>query len=520
MNRHKLFRIAYLILLSATGFFLPLSVFLLSALTIALVSIWLLSLGFEKFRIMKVNRRGIPVFLFIYLVYLGGMITTQDIQSGLQELRIMLPVLVFPLIVGLSYPLSSRDLKIVITFFIAGVVVSSLIGTGSRLFSAENVTWDPRELSLFISHIRLSLMAVLAIFSSAYYFLNSSGKFKWDLLYLVTAIWLTIFLMMLLSLTGIIIFIAVFCISVVAAAIRTRNRIKIYSAFAIVTIVLLSIFITVARSIRSFYTPGNSYKFPLENNTLSGRAYTHDTIRNDTENGNLVWIYLNEEELGKEWNKVSRIPYDSLDMKGQDIRYTITRYLTSAGFRKDSLGISMLNNNDIVNIENGIANIIYAEGKPVKAKLYELIWQIDYYRRGGNPSGHSVTQRFEFLKTAWHIFLSAPLFGTGTGDQGTSFSLQYELERSVLDTSYRLQAHNQYLTFLVMFGVCGFLIIMGSIFYPYIRTRGFRDYLTTIFLIIILISMLGEDTLETHTGVSFFAYFYSVFIFGRNDDES
>ena len=31
--------------------------------------------------------------------------------------------------------------------------------------------------------------------------------------------------------------------------------------------------------------------------------------------------------------------------------------------------------------------------------------------------------------------------------------------------------------------------------------------------------MLGEDTLETHTGVSFFAYFYSLFVFGIVETE-
>jgi hypothetical protein len=36
-----------------------------------------------------------------------------------------------------------------------------------------------------------------------------------------------------------------------------------------------------------------------------------------------------------------------------------------------------------------------------------------------------------------------------------------------------------------------------------------------LFFFIVLFSMLGEDTLETHTGVSFFAYFYSLFVFGE-----
>jgi hypothetical protein len=45
------------------------------------------------------------------------------------------------------------------------------------------------------------------------------------------------------------------------------------------------------------------------------------------------------------------------------------------------------------------------------------------------------------------------------------------------------------------------------------------DYPAIIFFIIIVISMLWEDTLETQTGISFFAYFYSLFIFGRDEEK-
>ena len=92
---------------------------------------------------------------------------------------------------------------------------------------------------------------------------------------------------------------------------------------------------------------------------------------------------------------------------------------------------------------------------------------------------------------------------------------QYETDKSKLDTDYRFLPHNQFLSFLISFGIIGFMIICCSILIPAIRTGAIRDFLFLIFLLIILLSMLSEDTLETHTGVSFFAYFYSVFIFGK-----
>ena len=41
-----------------------------------------------------------------------------------------------------------------------------------------------------------------------------------------------------------------------------------------------------------------------------------------------------------------------------------------------------------------------------------------------------------------------------------------------------------------------------------------------VFLVISLSSMLTGDTIETQTGVSFFAFFYSLFLFGRKENDA
>lgn len=517
MERARLLRIAYLFLLSATGFFLPVSVWMLSVFIISLAAFWILTGGFFKIRKIPNHRRSIFVFILIYAVYLAGMLITEDFRSGMQELRIMLPVIVFPVIIGLSEPLQSAERKLVISSFIAGVVFSSLAGTGSFLLRDDKVYSDPREISIFISHVRLSLMTVLAIFYSVWYFRESYGKRKWNLLYLLTAAWLTLFLFILLSLTGIILFLIILCISAVILILRSGKRTGPWMAMAAVVLISAAVIFPVRQAVRSFFIAGTAYPEPLEKYTPGSRLYSHDTLRGDRENGNLVWIYLNEDELREGWNGVSTLDYDSHDRMGQDVRYTLIRYLTSKGLRKDSLGVASLDSSDITNIENGLANIIYAGGRPIRARLYEIIWQVDYYIRGGNPSGHSLTQRLEFLKTGWHIFLRSPLLGTGTGDQGIEFRYQYEADRSILDTAFRLEAHNQYLTFLISFGAAGLMIILLSIFYPFIKMKGYNDYMALVFMVIILLSMFSEDTLETHTGVSFFAYFYAVLIFGKDE---
>ena len=96
---------------------------------------------------------------------------------------------------------------------------------------------------------------------------------------------------------------------------------------------------------------------------------------------------------------------------------------------------------------------------------------------------------------------------------------QYERENSKLDPEYRFLPHNQYLNSLLTFGVFGFLIICLCTFLPVMRLKTHRNFLLNMFFLIILLSMFGEDIMETHTGVCFFTYFYTLFVFGEDKNE-
>jgi hypothetical protein len=482
---------------------------------------WLAEGGIKKLHCLPGSKRSTLIFCSFYLIYIVWLINTSDIPSGLQELKIKLPLLALPLAISLSQPLNKQEIRLVIFFFIAGVTISSLTGVILRYGSVLSGISDTRVLSLFIPHAHLAIMSVFAIFCSVWYFYSSPDIRKiFKYTYLVTAIWLTVFLFILLSVTGILLFAFTTFLTIILYAYRSNSRLKRYSLVSILLLLVAVAAIYIVNEIKSFYKESDAYPFPLVQYTANGNLYQHFPDRKDRENGNKVWIYLNEDELKKEWNLRSHLAYDSLDMKGQELRFTLIRYLTSAGLRKDSLGLSSLSSRDIVNIENGIANKLFTEGKPIRSKIYDIIWQIDYYRNDGNPSGHSITQRIEFFKTGLNIFLRAPLFGTGTGDLNKEYELQYRLDKTLLIPSYRYQAHNQYLTFLISFGITGFLLISLCIAYPVIVTKRFNDYMFLIFSMIVLLSLFGEDEFETHTGISFFAYFYSLFIFGYEEGRS
>jgi hypothetical protein len=518
MTSASLKRIFYIGSMSVTAFSMPVSLWLLSFFTILTVIIWILDDGLRKVSLLP-GKKNILIFFTIYLVYVIWMLNTSDVQSGLAELRLQLPFLVFPLVTGLSSPLNDKEIKIIISAFILGVIVASVYGVikaGGAVFSGLA---DSSSLSPFISHIRLALMVVFGISCSGWFLYTQPGLTRWTLFFLISGAWMIIYLFLLFSLTGIVVFIVILVISVYILICRSANWKLRFLYPAVILFGFIIVFLLISGEVRSFYKPGTAYPFPPAPFTASGGSYSNDMTRKDIENGNRVWIYLCENELKKEWNSRGSIRYDSLDGAGQELRYTIIRYMTSAGLKKDSAGVSKLSRADISNIEGGMTNKSFSYWSPWKKKIYEIIWQIDYYRNGGNPSRHSLTQRLEFFKTGWQIFLGAPLLGIGTGDISKAYSEQYVTNNSVLEPEFRLLCHNQFLTFLISFGIAGTLIICLVMFYPFYISGGFRKYLPSVFFIIVILSMMSEDTLETHTGITFFAYFYSLFIFGIATNE-
>jgi len=138
---------------------------------------------------------------------------------------------------------------------------------------------------------------------------------------------------------------------------------------------------------------------------------------------------------------------------------------------------------------------------------------------GRNINGHSVLMRWEYCKTAVAIIKNNFILGVGTGDLQDAFNLQYNKYNSVLELQYRLRAHNQYLTYMVAFGVVGLSWFLFFLFYPIIKTKLYKNYFYLAFFSIVLLSMITEDTLETQVGINFFVFFNTIFLLSlKNKD--
>lgn len=500
---------------------LPLSNFGMSVGQFVVAAAWFV----EGNYIAKLNRirKSKPALfvLALYALHIIGLAYTSDLGLGLKDLRIKLPLLLLPLFFfSMEFYPSPKQFRFILYLFIAAVVAGTLAGV-SVFAGIVNVEVDDiRDISLFISHIRFSLLICIAILMCAWF----AGKEKLfppgsRMLFAAIAAWLVVFLFILESITGIVALATV--AFALLAIIAVKQKKKSYRVFFLVLLLAapVSLFYYIKKTGASVsYKPKMDFS-ALEEKTSAGNFYFHDTLSTNTENGNLVWIYVCEKEMEQQWSRRSRLAYRGKDLKGQELRMTILRYMTSKGLRKDADGVNRLSHEDIHSIETGIANLNYRKMGNISSRIYQVIWEYYNYKEYGNPSGHSVMQRIEFWKAAAGVIKKFPVAGVGTGDIVAAYQEQYERMNSPLSERYRLRAHNQYLSIGAAFGIAGLAIFLGSLFAPFLILKKGNDYFYMTFLLIALVSFLTEDTLETQAGATFFAFFNTFFLRFRIKDE-
>ena len=373
-----------------------------------------------------------------------------------------------------------------------------------------------RDLSLFMSHIRFSMMVVLSILIAVWYlFIQGVSLSRFEKIwFLVGLVWFPVFLVLLKSLSGIVIMGFLGFFMLVRWVFEIRDPAIRFMVFMPVVMIPLFSIIYLGQVINKYYSFDEIHFDEIDSHTVLGNPYKNYPNLREVENGHYVWLHICDEEMEEEWNKVSDIDFRGETLNGYTIRSTLIRFLTSKGLRKDAAGVRQLSKAEIKAVEMGVANYIYLQRFRLYPRIYEVIWEIDRYRLGYSPNEKSVVQRFLYLEAGWNIAREHLLYGVGNGDVKGEFENYYNRVNSPLKPQWRRRAHNQYLTFLISFGIPGLLICMVSLIAPIFLMKRNRSFLAVGFMILILISMVSEDTLETAAGASFVGFFYSLLIFG------
>jgi len=492
---------------------LPLSNFLMSVSQFVILGGWLLSGNLKEKVKSFIKNKPAVICSSVFLLHLIWLINTENFKYAFHDINIKLPLLLLPLIIATGPQIASKQFRILLYVFIGSVLISTLAGYAAFLGLTSKQITDKRDISLFISHIRLSLNIVFAIGILIWLFIKNL-KFSRgaSIIYLTVSIWFIYFLTILESVTGLLLLPIIFCVLFIYYYKRISLVIKVItiSAFGFI---ILSGSLFIYKSVNDFNKVNQVKLDSLDTYTASGNAYIHYKYDKRIENGNYVGLYICRKELESAWNARSFIPMDLTDNKNQEIYYTIQRYLSSKGYRKDAEGVAKLSDEEIREIESGETNCENKNLSAIQLRLNQIIWEFDNYKRIKNPNGHSVMMRAEFWQAAVFIINENFFTGVGTGDVNEEFLKKYEKIKSPLSERWRLRAHNQYLTFFITFGIFGFFWFLLCLIYP--LTIKPITYFYLLFIVIATVSMITEDTLESQAGVTFFAFFNSLFLFQK-----
>ncbi|MFZ5552354.1 MAG: O-antigen ligase family protein [Bacteroidota bacterium] len=497
------------LLIIAAG--MPLGNFFMSLGGIILVVSWLFHGNlWYKIQLAFSNRIILGMAAF-YALHLIGMFYSDDMQYALNDARIKIPLLLYPMIIYAMPRPEEKKINILLAVFVIGVLISTFISFFVYLgvIPPKKDIADIRNISLFISHIRLSLLVCVAI-SLLVYFSVKRKNLRVPVVFLI--LWFVYFLYLLISATGFVILSALLLFLLLVLALKKGNIYLRLGYFALAVVLVVVPSRHIHQRFILFFTPTEDIS-NLDITTENGEPYIHEIKNLVIENGKFINIYIAPRELEEAWMKRSSWPYASWDKQKHPLRHTIVRYMTSKGLRKDKKGVEALTEEDIKNIENGIPNYHYTVSNNINKRLDQFFFELEIYFKGLSPVGGSIVQRLEFWKNGWMIFKENKWVGVGTGDVQMAFNNMYERNESLLDNEHRLRSHNQFLSVMVAFGLVGLTLFLTALILPLLKAIRKKNLLYIAFFIVAFMSFLTEDTLETQAGVTFFSFLNAVLLF-------
>lgn len=531
---------AYLLGLLMVAVGLTISPFLMGMSQFWLVLVWLVDGIVSKDFKNKLSRfwqnKAAVLLVAFYLMHVVGLLWTSDFEYALKDLRVKLPILVMPFVLSSMGPLDRKRFDLVMLVYVLSVFIATLFSSVSYW---RHDYEDVREISHFISHIRFCLNIVFCIAIIGWYMVKNkvpesrqkvegpskvrfpvpafSTKFAINrYLQYFLLFWFVYQIYIFESLSGYVILGAVVLVTAVYAFLQwKKSRAWHIAVGGAALAIMVAVTLLAIHFVRPMLKVEPVDFAALEKKTALGNDYWHDTVYNPVEDGKYVGLYYCKKEMQEAWLQRSTLPFDGTTSNGENLEATLSRYLTSKDLRKDAQGVLALTDEDIRNIERGVANYNNWKHPGLHARLSSTLFEYNLYRRFNNPNGGSLSQRIEFTRASFHIIGQHPWFGVGTGDVPLAFAQTYDKIHSPLKEEYRFRAHNQYLAIAVAFGLVGLAFFLFVLFYPWFSSERQHTYLYMVFLCIMLLSMFPEDTLETQAGATLFAFFVSLLLFAK-----
>lgn len=111
------------------------------------------------------------------------------------------------------------------------------------------------------------------------------------------------------------------------------------------------------------------------------------------------------------------------------------------------------------------------------------------------------------------LIRQSPIIGHGAGSEIPLLTEQYFAKKYYTSYLHRLNAHNQYLSFLLKSGIWGLAVYLATLAYGFRKAIRKKDIIFFTFMMLVAIVSLSENILDADKGVMFYSFFFPLCVF-------
>jgi len=130
-----------------------------------------------------------------------------------------------------------------------------------------------------------------------------------------------------------------------------------------------------------------------------------------------------------------------------------------------------------------------------------------------SPPGATTDSRWSRWGAATELIGQSPVIGHGAGSEIGLLQTTYFDHKLFNSYLNRLNAHSEYLSFLIKSGIIGLLVYIASLVFGFNIAFRRKDLLFLTFMMLITIVSLSENLLDVDKGTFFYAFFFTFFVF-------
>ena len=271
MFPEKIHRYIFLFGLFGLGFGMMIGAVPTSIPQMILMGNWFLEADFKRKWNSVKNNKVFWIIMAVFLMHVPGLLYSQDLSSGLNDLKVKLPLFALSIIFFTTKPLFRKEFHGTLYFFILGCVANTLWCLLYSFVLHHNELI--RDASRFMSHIRLGLYLNIAIACCVYFAYLSTTVIK-------RAVWITligyfVFVLYILGLaSGLIYFAILFSLTLCIFVYRQRFWIKIAGLMVFAGFIMISVNYVMRIHASQLEVRSTENNVP-QNYAISGRPYIH-----------------------------------------------------------------------------------------------------------------------------------------------------------------------------------------------------------------------------------------------------